>query len=249
MSHRGARPALVHAAALLLLCAPTRAAAQAPSTPPPATERFDASVLRPGLYEYRVLLQGTPVGTMRRELVADTADGAPAMSFRGEIVLGPQAIEQEVVFGIPGFEARSARMSMGMGGEGASMDATVRDGRLVGTVTLPNGTQPVDREVPDGTLIADMVEVAVWIADLAPGKEIRLPVARLETGGVDTQVMKVEAVEELTVPAGTFQAYRVVLEGSEPQTVWARVEAPHVLIKLEPAGQPLTLELVSLPPR
>lgn len=39
-----------------------------------------------------------------------------------------------------------------------------------------------------------MVEVAVWIADPAPGKEIRVPVARLETGGVETQVMRVEAI-------------------------------------------------------
>lgn len=76
-----------------------------------------------------------------------------------------------------------------------------------------------------------------------------MPVARLETGGVETQVVRVMGVEEVTVPAGTFQAYRVQIAGSEPQTVWARVEAPHVLIKLEPAGQLLTLELVSLPPQ
>jgi hypothetical protein len=49
------------------------------------------------------------------------------------------------------------------------------------------------------------------------------------------------------VPAGTFQTYRVQIAGSEPQTVWARVEAPHVIVKLAPAAQPLTLELVSLP--
>ena len=36
--------------------------------------------------------------------------------------------------------------------------------------------------------------------------------------------------------------------GTDPQTVWARVEVPHVLLKLEPTGQLLTLALVSLPP-
>ena len=50
------------------------------------------------------------------------------------------------------------------------------------------------------------------------------------------------------MPAGTFPAYRVQIMGSEPQTVWARVEAPHVVLKLEPAGGLLTRELVSLPP-
>ena len=213
----------------------------------PSGERFDASILRPGAFAYRVMLQGNEVGTMKRELVADTT-GGKAMAFRGTITLGPQTIDQEVVFGVPGFDARSARMSMDMAGQKASMDARIRDGRLIGTVVLPTGNQPVNREVPTGTLVADMVEMAVWIADLSVGKEIRVPVARLETGGVETQVMRVGAIEDVTVPAGTFKAYRVEIAGSEPQTVWARVDAPHVLLKLAPAGQPLTLELVALPP-
>jgi hypothetical protein len=59
--------------------------------------------------------------------------------------------------------------------------------------------------------------------------------------------MHVGAIEEVTVPAGAFRAFRVEIQGAESQTVWARVEAPHVLLKLVPEGQPLTLELVTLP--
>ncbi len=213
----------------------------------PSGEPFDASILRPGAFEYRVMLQGNAVGTMKRELVADTTGGT-AMAFRGTVTIGPQTIDQEVVFGLPDFDARSARMSMDMAGQRASMDARVQGGRLIGTVSLASGNQPVDREIPPGALVADMVEIAVWIADLEVGKEIRVPVARLETGGVETQVMRVRAIEDVTVPAGTFEAYRVEIAGSEPQTVWARVEAPHVILKLAPAGQPLTLELIALPP-
>ena len=54
-----------------------------------------------------------------------------------------------------------------------------------------------------------MVEVAVWIAELEEGKEIRVPVARLETGAVEGQTMRVTGAEEVTVPAGTFRAWRV----------------------------------------
>jgi hypothetical protein len=193
------------------------------------------------------MIQGVAVGSMRREFVADTAGVGSAMAFRGTISLGSETINQEVVFGVPDFDARSARMTMASGGAEATMEARVQDGRLIGSVILPSGLQPVDREVPAGTLIADMVEVAVWIADLAEDKEIRVPVARLETGGVEIQVMRVMGVEQVTVPAGTFPAYRVQIIGSEPQTVWARVEAPHVLLRIEPAGKLLALELVSLP--
>lgn len=118
------------------------------------------------------MLQGNAVGAMKREFVADTTGGGEAMAFRGTISLGPQTIDQEVVFGVPDFDARSARMVMGIGAQMATMDARVQDGRLIGTVVLPTGSQPVDREVPAGTLIADMVEVAVWIGDLAEGEEI-----------------------------------------------------------------------------
>jgi hypothetical protein len=212
----------------------------------PTGEKFDASILRPGAFEYRLMLQGNVVGAMKRELVADTVGGA-SMAFRGTITLGPQTIDQEVVFGIPDFDARAARVTMDIAGQRVDMDARMLGRRLIGSVRVPTGSQPVDREVPPGTLIADMVELAVWIADLEVGKVIGVPVASLENGGVETQVMRVQGIEDVTVPAGTFKAYKVQIVGSEPQTVWARVDSPHVLLKLAPAGQPLTIELVSLP--
>jgi hypothetical protein len=219
------------------------------ATLPPESsgERFDASLLQPGTYAYRVLLDGNEVGTMERELAPDTTGDGPALSYRGTIAVGPQKIETEVVFGVPGFDARAAAMSMAMGGQNVSMDARVVNGRLVGSVNLPDGAQALDRALPEGALIADMVEMALWIAELEEGKEIRVPVARLETGAVEGQVMRVGGIEDVTVPAGAFRAFRVEIEGSEAQTVWARVEAPHVLLKLIPEGQPLTLELVTLP--
>ena len=210
-------------------------------------ERFDASLLRPGSYEYRVLAEGETVGAMTRELVAAGAAGEPALAYRGSVEVGPQTVESEVVFGVPGFEARRASMSISMGAQSTTIEARVENGRLVGTVEIPSGTRTLDQELPEGTLITNMVELAVWIAELEEGKVIRVPVARLETGAVEGQSIRVVGVEEIQVPAGAFRAWRVEIEGSEPQTVWARYERPHVLLKLAPAGQPLVLELVSLP--
>jgi hypothetical protein len=50
----------------------------------------------------------------------------------------------------------------------------------------------------------------------------------------------------VTVPAGTFDAYRVELTGPMTATVWVRKEAPHITLKQAPQGQPVTIELQSI---
>lgn len=224
---------------------PLAADALAPTRPAGVT--FDASRLVQGTYEYHVLFQGQRVGAMVRELAPDTAAGEPALRWHGTATMGPQEIEQEVAFTTPGFEPLRASAHIRVGPQGVGMDARVENGRLVGTLQSPEGGRDIDREIPDGTLLGDMVELAIWLAPLEEGREIRLPVAQLQTGSVDATLVRVTDTEVVTVPAGTFATYRVEVGGSQPQVVWARVEAPHVIVKVEPSGQPVTLELASLP--
>ena len=42
----------------------------------------------------------------------------------------------------------------------------------------------------------------------------------------------------------TFQAFRVEMSGAEAQTFWVEAEAPHRILRIQLAGQPLSLELV-----
>ncbi|MBW3535876.1 MAG: hypothetical protein KY453_11785, partial [Gemmatimonadetes bacterium] len=213
----------------------------------PAGVSFDASRLERGTYEYQVLFQGEEVGSMVRELVSDTVSGEPALVWRGVATMGPQEIEQEVVFTTPGFEPLRAAARIRVGPQRVAMEARVEDGRLIGTLQSADGGEDIDREFPDGALLGDMVELAIWLAPLEEGREIRLPVVQLQTGSVDTAPVRVTGTEVVTVPAGTFTAYRAEVGGAQPQIVWARVEAPHVIVKVEPSGQPVTLELASLP--
>ncbi len=216
---------------------------------PPTPERpdLDASRLVPGRYRYRILFQGQPVGTMVRDLVQDTAAGPAALAWRGTATMGPQTVRQEVVFTTPGFQPLRASATIEVGGRSVGMRARIRDGRLLGTTEGIGGGPDVDRPIPPGALLGDMVELAVWIADLAPGAELSLPVVQLQTGVLETTPVKVAGTEEVTVPAGTFDAYRVDVGGSGSQTVWARRAAPHVILKVVPKGQPVTMELEALP--
>ncbi len=51
----------------------------------------------------------------------------------------------------------------------------------------------------------------------------------------------------MVVPAGTFTAFRVEATGGQiPMTLFLRQESPHILLKQEFAGQPVSIELQSV---
>ena len=104
----------------------------------------------------------------------------------------------------------------------------------------------MDMEAPPGVVVSDMLELAVWVADLREGMSMELPVANIQSGTVENVTITVIGREEITVPAGTFDTWRVRVEGSEAQTLWARVAAPHLVVQLQPAGQPILVQLSAL---
>src|SRR5690348_486047 len=56
---------------------------------------------------------------------------------------------------------------------------------------------------------------------------------------------KVAAPEAVTVPAGTFQAFRIDVTGSRvPFTLWVTTTTPRRIVKTEFVGQPFVVELV-----
>ena len=110
-------------------------------------------------------------------------------------------------------------------------------------MTSPMGSTDVDMEAPPGIMVSDMLELAVWVSDLEVGQEIRVPVADVDAGTVENVTIRVVAETEITVPAGTFPAFEIRVEGSQSQTLWAKVEAPHVVLRLQPDAQPIIVEL------
>ena len=92
--------------------------------------------------------------------------------------------------------------------------------------------------------MGEMLEVALWLSDLSRGREIEIPVIQVESGTVTTMRAKVLDVGPVDVPAGRFEAYRIEMNSEAGlQILHARVEAPHILLRLETRGQPLVLEL------
>lgn len=211
--------------------------------PQERSREFSAAGLEPVTLEYLVSFQGEPVGTARRTLTRNE-DGT--LVFASQAELGPQTVVQQVTVepGTLTFVASEVSVSA----QGMSMGGEVRrqGDRLVGSLTSPRGEMPVDMPVPAGVMVSDMLELALWVADLEEGMEFTIPLANVQAGTVENVTLRVVEATAMTVPAGTFPVYRVEVGGSEAQTAWVRVEAPHLVIGLVPAAQPVTLELVSV---
>lgn len=207
------------------------------------SREFAATGLEPLTLDYGVSFQGNPVGNTRRTL-SENPDGT--LSFASRTELGPQQVVQTVTVRPEALEFVSSDVAITVQGQTMGGEVRREGNRLVGSLTSPMGETRVDMEVPEGVMVSDMLELALWVTELEEGMEFDIPLANVQTGTVENVRIQVVERTEVTVAAGTFPVFRVEVGGSEAQTVWVRVEAPHIVVSLRPASQPLALELVSM---
>ncbi|MEJ2541632.1 MAG: hypothetical protein P8188_16990 [Gemmatimonadota bacterium] len=197
--------------------------------------RVDGSRLEAGSSTYRVLVGGREVGRARRE-ISPTPQGR--LRFASTARVGEGAVRQEIIAGLPGLAFLEGTSTAG--GEGAVGRLEHRHGRLTGT--LPGGRR-VDLALPEGAVVADLLEPSLWAAELEAGAAYRVAVLAPDGGGVRWASVRVSESQPVTVPAGTFPVLRVDVSGPEVLTLWLRRAAPHLTVRLASANG-VVLELV-----
>lgn len=131
-------------------------------------------------------------------------------------------------------------------------ELVVEEGRVTGSARLPDPDGGVrerrfDTPLPNDAVLPGMDEFVLAASDLSAGTRVSVPVLDIVEGGITTVTFRVEGEETVDVPAGSFESYRVRAEAEAgPATLYVRKEAPHVLVKQEYPGRPVTLELVRL---
>lgn len=208
-------------------------------------ERFDASRLKPMTLEYQIQFQGNTVGTATLTLARE----GNAWHATQVIRAGPASQEQQARF-TNDFTPISARQSASGGPMQMQVDMKFADGKVTGSAKLPaqmGGDKTLDAQVPAGTVFSGMDQWVIAAADLQPGRTVTLPVFSPQTGGAINATFKVVGTEQVTVPAGTFQAYKVESTvGPQSMTLYLRRDAPHIGLKQEPAGQPVSIVLQAI---
>ncbi len=135
-------------------------------------------------------------------------------------------------------------------GQHTEIHLTYADGRVKGTAMSPQpGGTPksitVDTTIAAGTIDDNVLALLLAAMPLEAGKTFNLNVFSTGEGTTKVVSVKVAAVENVGVPAGTFPAYRLELSGMQlPIVMHVTRDAPRRVVRIAPTGAPLVFELV-----
>ena len=196
----------------------------------------------------RVLYQGNPVGTN----VARLRRTADSLVYTEQSNLSGGAFQQQVTLALDPADGSTRQLDRVTVQQGQRSEAhlTYDHGRVKGrsAAPQPDGSMKqfdVDTVLPPGTLDEDAVAFSVPAFPLEAGKSFTVSFYSPSDGTVKALTFKVAAPENVVVPAGTFQAYRVAVTGSRvPFVMYVSTTPLRRVVKTEYQSQPLVVELV-----
>lgn len=210
--------------------------------------------LMQGRFEYTIFQAGSPDGTTLVEgWLSEGGGGGPIYNMRDVSLLEPMA-EEEAFFQMDAttgdpianwltgrFGTTHLRMDFAAEGAAVSGNAWVRRGE--------EGTAWTHHAIaPEPTEGVEWRGGVIWMAGalpLEPGATFQVPWFASLSGSIADITLSVTGVDEVTVPAGTYDAYRVVVEGGQPgNVIWVDTET-RAIVRVEVVGQPMTIDLVS----
>lgn len=208
-----------------------------------AQSSFDPARLVPRSDSFAVVVQGRAVGGVR-ETIERTADGYRLTS--SQAMAGMSQVTS-VDFSKT-LEMRAVRQTGQVRGSEMKIDVTYDKGRAKGSATTP-GPQGlksivVDTTVPRGAVDDNLLQGLLHTLPLGEGKSFSIPVFSSGQGSTTMMTARVAGAESVTVPAGTFNAWKVEISGGPvPVQFWVSKAQPRV-VKLGFGAAPMAFELV-----
>jgi hypothetical protein len=237
----------------MVLLSSSFARRSSPSAQPPAPRSADRLKTGSFLHRYRDREGHTDLGqtTLTIQRIRNSANFRFAADISGKFAQQWESIAS------PAFDPISAKISFGEGADSVpGFELHYAQSRVTGFVTDRKGptkgtNRPVDSPVPPNTVDQRIDWAAAAAGDLDTAKQFEFNVYDPGTG-ISRVVGKVGPLERVQVPAGTFDAYRLIYEmkkstGTEHYQSLVTKEAPRIFLREEfPDG--VIGELVSIKP-
>ncbi len=218
-------------------------------TPPTEPVALDAAQFVAHTDSSRVVIQGNPVGFTVSEIRRPAPD---SLVYAERSNLANSAFQQRttIVMEPASGTVRQVDQVTTQGGQNAETHLTYAGGRVKGASAAPQPDGSVkrfeiDTALPPGTVDENAVPFVVPALPLAAGKTFALTCFTPSENAIKVLTFKVGAPEAVTVPAGTFQGFRIDVTGSRvPFTMYVGADTPRRVLKTEFVGQPFLVELL-----
>jgi zinc protease len=208
---------------------------------------FDRSQIVARSDSFQALVQGNPFGTQ----VTTVQTLGDSIVFTEATTLGPMVQQRTtVVLSAADLGMRRTDQTGTIQGQQAEIHLVYANGRVKGSAIVPQAggtpkTVPIDTTVPAGAIDDNAISLLVAALPLAEGKSFTLNVFSSGEGVTKVATIKVAGVENVTVPAGTFSAYKLEISGMQlPVVMHVSTDSPRRLLKVAPVGAPLVFQLV-----
>ena len=210
---------------------------------------FDHSQIVARSDSFEAVLQGNPFGAQ----VTTVLIAGDSIVFNEATSIGPgPAMEQRTtaVLSAATLAMRRADQTGRVQSQKSEIHLVYAGGRVTGSAVVPQGsgtpkTIAVDTTVPAGAVDDNVLSLILPALPLAEGKSFSLNVFSSGEGVTKVATIKVAGVENITVPAGTFSAYRLEISGMQlPVVMHVSTESPRRLLRVAPVGAPLVFQLV-----
>ena len=216
-------------------------------SPKAAALEVDRAQLVTRTDSFRIVFQGNPMGTQVNRL---QVNGDSTVYVENINIAGMMTQDTRIVVNAVDWTARDVQQTVASQGQKAETHLMYDGGRVKGTAQTPQPGGPpktaaIDTTVTAGTIDDNLLSVVLPALPLEAGKSLTVSV--FSGGQAATQVLslKVGTPESVTVPAGTFEAFKVDVSGGQaPVSMWVTTGAPRRIVKIAPGGPPIVIELV-----
>lgn len=197
---------------------------------------------------FQIVIQGRPLGVMTAHLEA----GADSVVYTEQTQIGGGAVQQNttVRFDPGDWSVTQVDQTGSQGGQTVETHLAYAGGRVKGRSVTPQPsgtpkTTDIDTALVAGTYDDNALSTIVTALPLAAGQTFNVNV--FESGQNRSTVMQIKVSEggAVTVPAGTFQTFRLDIAGGQVPIVMAVAkDTPRRIVKIELVGAPFLFELV-----
>jgi hypothetical protein len=196
---------------------------------------------------FDVVYQGRPIGSF---VLAHsrTGENVTLVSTANIAEMGMRALDT-VVFNATTMAPVLFMSSQTMGPMSMGGRVTVANGKATGSMQTPGpgGMQnvAVDAAVPAGMAAEGADAILLPTLDLSEGLTVNFQTFDGKSGKPKSYVLKVLGKESITVPAGTYEAWKTEVVSDETAQIWISTAEPRKIIQMRLEAQQLEMKRAS----